>query len=132
MRTALLLTAIAAVSLAAPAAAQNRPANKEMCDNLAADFSSAEQVTACTALIKSGTLAPDELASVLDLRGTEYLGHNDYDRAIADFSAAIRIDPKDAGAFYGRGAAETALGRKAEGDADFARAKAIDPDNFGD
>lgn len=67
-------------------------------------------------------------ASAFESRGIIYAKQNDYDRAIADFSAAISVDPKDADALYYRSLAEKFTGRKAESDADLARAKAIDPD----
>jgi tetratricopeptide (TPR) repeat protein len=36
-------------------------------------------------------------------RGNVYARYGDYDRAIADQSEAIRLDPRDADAFYNRG-----------------------------
>ena len=52
-----------------------------------------------------------------------------YDRAIADFTRAIRLEPNDADAYYGRG---TALGEKGEHDnaiADFTQAIRLKPEN---
>lgn len=48
-------------------------------------------------------------------------------RAIADLNEALRLDPEFADAFYVRGAAALRLGRTAEGQADIARARALDP-----
>lgn len=61
-----------------------------------------DRIAACSRLIaKSG--GRDALA--FDNRGAEYGDKGDYDRAISDFSEAIRIDPKYALAWQHRGAA---------------------------
>ena len=44
-------------------------------------------------------------AYVFNRRGLIWVEQRDFDRAIADYSQAIRIDPRYAGAFYNRGAA---------------------------
>lgn len=160
--TLLVAAAAAAVSLAAPASAQNRATTLMTCWDGHRDHAPAQVVTACTALIQSGTLASDDLAFVFGWRGKAYLDQNNYAHAIADYSEAIRLDPqkkhffvgrgaayagqkdstqsltdynealrldpKYAKALYGRGLEEIALGRKAQGEADIARAKAIDSD----
>jgi tetratricopeptide (TPR) repeat protein len=59
------------------------------------------QISGCTAVIQSGT----RVAEAYYARGIGYHGKKDYDRAIADYSEAIRLDPTVASgkAFYGRG-----------------------------
>jgi tetratricopeptide (TPR) repeat protein len=47
----------------------------------------------------------------------------DYDRAIADYTEAIRLDPTFARAYYNRGFAKRAKGDSAGGDSDTATAK---------
>jgi tetratricopeptide (TPR) repeat protein len=49
------------------------------------------------------------------------------DAAIADYDAALRIDPKIANALYGRGAAKRLKGDTAGSEADVAAAQAIKP-----
>ena len=49
------------------------------------------------------------------------------DAAVADFGAALKLQPKDAWSLYGRGVAEQRKGDRAEGDADIAAAVALDP-----
>jgi len=51
----------------------------------------------------------------------------DYDRAIADFDEAIRLDGKLARAYLFRGLAKQAKGDDAGGNADMAKAKQLDP-----
>lgn len=50
-----------------------------------------------------------------------------YQRAIADFEAALVVDPKMAQALYGRGLARIGSGDVARGNADIAAARAIEP-----
>ena len=50
-----------------------------------------------------------------------------WDSAIADFSSALRLDPKLASSLYGRGLAKRKKGDSSGGDADVAAATGIDP-----
>ena len=50
-----------------------------------------------------------------------------YDTAISDYDAALRIQPKIAWALYGRGVAELKTGHPAEGQADIQAAGEIAP-----
>jgi tetratricopeptide (TPR) repeat protein len=69
-------------------------------------------------------LAPNN-ANYRDNRGFLYLRLNRLDEAIADYDAALKINPKQVGALYGRGLAKQKNGDPAGGDADIAAAKAI-------
>src|SRR5215470_9323016 len=62
-----------------------------------------------------------------DSRAFVYLRMGKFDRAIADYSAALARDAKRAESLYGRGLAKRRQG-DAVGDADIAAAKAIRPD----
>ncbi len=64
----------------------------------------------------------------LDTRGTVYLKLGQFDNAIADYNAALKINPQIAGLLYGRGIAEIKQGHIAEGNADMTAAKAIKAD----
>ena len=63
-------------------------------------------------------------ADVLDTRGFVHLRLGKMDDAIKDYDAALKLDPKLAGALYGRGVAKMKKGDKAGGSADIAAAKA--------
>ena len=62
-------------------------------------------------------------------RGNDYLDNGDYDRAIADYTQAIRLDPNDAWAYNNRGSAYYNKGDWDRAIADFTQAVRIDP-NF--
>ena len=61
-------------------------------------------------------------------RGLVQLKLGAFDYAIADYSAAIARNAKDAGSLYGRGIAKIRSGDAAGGEADISAAKAIQAD----
>lgn len=116
-----------AVAVGVPVAAQQLSADQTGCLNRGSAFSLDVQIGSCTALLQSGSLTQANRAVAYYNRGQAYATKKDYDRAIADFSDAIRLDPKDAGFYSNRG---TAYERKGDNDraiTDFRRALAIDP-----
>jgi len=85
------------------------------------------RVEACSAIIRSGRFTGPNLALALLHRGNAHYANLDYDRAIADFDEAIRLNPKAANAFNDR-----AIARRAKGDldsaiADYSEAIRLDP-----
>ncbi|MBN2023908.1 MAG: tetratricopeptide repeat protein, partial [Pirellulales bacterium] len=58
-------------------------------------------------------------------RGDAYRLKHEYDSAIADFTEAIRLDPKDADAYYFRGLAYKSKGQRAAAERDLAKAKRL-------
>jgi tetratricopeptide (TPR) repeat protein len=62
-------------------------------------------------------------------RAFAYFNKQDYDHAIADFGAAIRLNPGDATALLGRAEAKLKAGDPAGAEADVAAAKALRPDS---
>jgi tetratricopeptide (TPR) repeat protein len=56
-----------------------------------------------------------------------YLRSGKLDKAIADYNAALKIDPKIAWSLYGRGVAEMRKGMTGQGEADMTAAAAIAP-----
>jgi len=69
----------------------------------------------------------DRTSEVMENRGLVLLRMGRTDEAIAQYTAAIRAQPRAAPALYGRGLAELKKGDKAAGEADIAAAKAIAP-----
>ena len=67
------------------------------------------------------------VANTFENRGFIYLKRGEFDRAIADYEAGLRLDPPNKADFlYGRGLAKEKKG-DASGAADIAAAKAINP-----
>ncbi|WP_347336619.1 tetratricopeptide repeat protein [Bradyrhizobium macuxiense] len=73
----------------------------------------------------SSSAAAASNAATYDSRGLIYLKMGQTSAAVEDYSSALRLDPKLASAFYGRGLAELKRGDHAHGDADISKAKAI-------
>lgn len=59
-------------------------------------------VEACTRAIEFGSLERPELAKAYYVRGSEWATLGNHERAIADFSTAIELDPKLVGVHYSR------------------------------
>src|SRR5947208_3638609 len=62
-----------------------------------------EAIAACTRLIGAQHAKPQDLLFAHMNRGIKYRLGADHDRAIADFDAAIKLDPKHAPAYGQRG-----------------------------
>ena len=60
-------------------------------------------------------------------RGNAFDDEKDYEHAIADFDAAIKIDPRYATAFYNRGNSKLNSGDKAGAIADYRQALELRP-----
>src|ERR1700719_1231093 len=95
------------------------------CDKASGDAS----IAACTRAIQSGRYRGSDLATLYYNRGRTYKDEkHDYDRAIADLSESIRLDP-DAACFTCRGNAYKAKGEYDRAIADFNEAIRLDPKN---
>lgn len=80
----------------------------------------------CTAAIQSGKLSGRLLAETYFSRGVEWTNKGDIERAIADYDAAIRIDPKYAEAYHNRGLLRAARGESDRAIADYDAALRLD------
>ncbi len=65
------------------------------------------------------------LADAYNNRGVIYRDTNDHDKAIADYTEAIRLDPKEARFYYNRSFVYEAKGDQAKAQADFTKAKEL-------
>lgn len=79
----------------------------------------------CNATVRQlpGTAA----ARALETRGLVRLRRGELDKSIEDYSAALKLAPKDVWALYGRGVARLRKGATADGQADLATARAQQP-----
>jgi tetratricopeptide (TPR) repeat protein len=86
-------------------------------------------IAACTRAIASGRYASSELATLHYDRAIEYANKGDNDRAIADFDAAILLDPTSAAIRNDRGVAWLAKSEYDRALADFSEAIRLDPND---
>lgn len=63
-----------------------------------------QRISACTAVIESGKWVGKNLAWAFNDRGLYYANTGNHDRAIPDYTEAIRLNPQYAHAFMNRGA----------------------------
>jgi tetratricopeptide (TPR) repeat protein len=79
-------------------------------------------IAACTQAIGSGRFSGGELAGIYDNRAIELRESGEFDRAIADYSEALRIDDALTGAYTGRGLAYEGKAELEKAKADYRRA----------
>ena len=86
------------------------------------------QIGACTQIVdNAGKYGAPRLNNAHFYRGLTYAQTGRCTLAIADYTAAIKHDPKDADSYWSRHACKLELGDKAGADADKKAAKTIDP-----
>ena len=86
-------------------------------------------VAACAAVIDNEKTAKEDLIKALIARGALYARHDQIDRAIADDSRALLLDPGLADLFNARGELWLKKGDKPKAVQDFAAALKIDPNH---
>src|SRR5688572_1911534 len=91
------------------------------------DARGAEQVAVCDKAIGAGRWAAPVMAHLLTGRGNGHLDQGKLDRALADFDAAIKADPKLDSAHDGRGRALSDKGDKDGAIAAFDTALRLEP-----
>ncbi|HWV55706.1 tetratricopeptide repeat protein, partial [Pseudorhodoplanes sp.] len=74
------------------------------------------------------SLKHEQNAAAYDGRGFVYLKLGEWDLAISDYTAALRLDPKLATALYGRGLAHSRKGLAEQASQDHAAAQNLAPD----
>lgn len=124
---AAVLIAIAILSASTALAQSQRQLS--WCTSKDDALSPALRIEGCTATIRSGRQSGENLSWAFYNRGIAYTKKAQYDRAIADFDEALKLDPDSAVALNNRG---TAYARKGEFDraiADFNEAIRLDADS---
>lgn len=118
-----LVAALAGVALALLSAISARAETALDC------FSESRElwVPGCTALIESGTLDPAQLSRAYSMRALGYSLQGEYNRAISDYNAALKIDPDFAVALNNRAWAYFKSGRGLTGLPDVEKSLALNP-----
>jgi lipoprotein NlpI len=98
----------AALLLAAGVAAAQAPNDAERCTAITNNPDLA--IKHCTSAIESGKFSGESLARLHYSRAVEYSAKGMHERAIADYDASIKLDPKFGDAYYSRGNAWSARG----------------------
>ncbi len=83
---------------------------------------------ACNALLEK-VHDKGERQHIFGARGQAYYWLNEQDRAIADYTRAIAMDPQDSFAIYNRALAYAVAGKPAKALSDYDRSLALRPDN---
>ena len=91
------------------------------------DASGEAAIAACTRALNSGRLQRDDRVRAHNARGMAWKQGGDYDRAIADYNAALQINPKYFFAHYNRGISYTVKGEWDRAIADFDTAIRLNP-----
>ena len=126
---------LCALSLgAAQAATGGEPAavikvDVESCLAAAAADDMDRAATACAAVIDNEKTAKGDLIKALIARGALFARHDQVDRAIADYSRALQLDPTLADIFNARGELWLRKGDKPKAVQDFGAALKIDPNH---
>jgi tetratricopeptide (TPR) repeat protein len=66
---------------------------EQLCVNAAGQYTSEQRITGCSAAIRSGKYLGAGLAAYYTHRATAYDYEDDYEKAVADYSEAIRLEP---------------------------------------
>lgn len=90
-KTAAFIAAAAGLFIAAPIGMHTQE-KLSWCNDATPDLTL--QIKGCTALIRSGQWPEKYVAFAYNDRGSAYQAIGDFDRAIADYIEAIRLDPK--------------------------------------
>src|ERR1700722_14189743 len=95
----------AAALLAAVSALAQPAQNSAWCENKDNAFPPDVSIDGCSAMIQSGTESPQNVPVVYNNRGVAYRAKGELDRVIADYTEAIKLDPKYDVAYHNRGRA---------------------------
>ncbi len=103
MRLAAVISFVGVLCIGTPALAQTAQ-DRRWCEG--EDAATPDQrINGCSAVIRGGRDKGEKLAEAFNNRGMAYRSRDDGDRAILDYSQAIRINPKFASAYNNRGVA---------------------------
>src|SRR6266481_6499268 len=104
-----LCSILTGVSLAGASALAQTPQERGWCESEDA-VTVDQRIDGCSAVIRTARDKGEKLAEAFNNRGVGYRLKGDYDRAIADYAQAIKLNGKLAAAFVNRGVAHDKKG----------------------
>ena len=87
----------------------------------------APALTDCSTALKRSDKSSALYARAANGRGLVLLRLGDYDKSMSDYAMSLKLNPRDAWAWYGLGIDKLRRQKTAEGEADIAQAKALSP-----
>lgn len=128
MRNSVFATAALGLLLAATAAPAEAQTYRQFSQWCFGDFSDAETIQGCDAVIRWARESPRDAAAAFYNRGIAYRNQGKFDRAIEDQGEALRLRPTFADALNERGLAYLQKGDSARALSDFDAAIRLKPD----
>ncbi len=122
-----LAMALAALAFQGHAAQAQTDQQWDWCEGGEGAPSEQAEINACTQILNSGHLSREDRAYALYNRGYSYGEIGQYRRAIQDLDESIRLSPEHAETWYTRHLCKERLGDNAGAQADYLRAKQLDP-----
>jgi len=102
LHSLLATAAVAAMASLGPGAALAQTEQQRTSCAGKGNASRDQQISACTAVIQSGKDSPKQQSITYRTRGSAYFYKSDYERAIQDYTQAVKLDPQNAEAFDNR------------------------------
>lgn len=118
---------LACLALGLAVKADAAPTNFSPCFKAHGKARPEREIADCTRWIERGRLKPVNLEAAYYDRGRAYHLSGDYDRAIADYDQALRLEPRDAAVWFNRGLAHYAKGDNDAAIRDYDAAIRLDP-----
>lgn len=128
MRLGLSLLAGLALACAVPAAARPSFEAERKCWDGGEEFSPEEQIVGCNALLEAEGLLEEDRPYVIAMRGWSYHELGDMERALADYSEKVRLQPDVADGYGWRGAVYLDQGDYAHALEDYSTAIRLEPE----